>query len=275
VNPAAAAVGLCGGLGVAAVPTTRGLVSRRLAVLVGPQTAPITGTVVPAGAFGVLMSCAGIVVGFRAVVALAVVVVAGRALSARSQHRRQVAAASVAIVDMCRAIAAELRAGHAAGTAFLAGRPALPAAAQRALGPSFDAARRGAQGELADALLGAAGRPGLAGLRRLSVCWRVAAGTGGALAPALDRVAEALQDDLDLIRDLGIALAAPRATASVLATLPVVGLLLGTVVGAHPLAFLFGSPAGVACLAMAGGFDAAGLMWGRRIAGSVARRRRS
>ncbi len=102
-------------------------------------------------------------------------------------------------------------------------------------------------------------------------CWRVAAASGAALAPAIDRVADALQDEIDLGREVTSIMAGPRATVHVLAGLPLIGLLLGTAIGARPIDFLFGSAPGVGCLFGAVVFDALGVAWARRIARRAAR----
>ncbi|MDQ1486819.1 MAG: tight adherence protein, partial [Actinomycetota bacterium] len=62
------------------------------------------------------------------------------------------------------------------------------------------------------------------------------------------------------------ALAGPRSTVRLLASLPLLGLLLGTVIGANPLAFLGGSTTGVSCLATAIALDVTGVWWSARIA---------
>ncbi len=51
-------------------------------------------------------------------------------------------------------------------------------------------------------------------------------------------------------------MAGPRATVHVLAGLPVIGLLLGTAIGARPIDFLFGSALGVGCVVGAVVLDA-------------------
>ncbi|HEY0870009.1 MAG TPA: type II secretion system F family protein, partial [Acidothermaceae bacterium] len=115
--------------------------------------------------------------------------------------------------------------------------------------------------------------PGSSGLRRLAACWRVAAASGASLAPAIDRVADALQDEIDVGRDVTSTLAGPRATVQLLAGLPVLGLLLGTAIGARPVEFLLGSGQGLACLIAAAAFDSCGVVWARRIASRAARLR--
>ncbi|MCL2454989.1 MAG: type II secretion protein F [Micrococcales bacterium] len=81
---------------------------------------------------------------------------------------------------------------------------------------------------------------------------QVAAELGAPLAPVLDTVAAALAADAEAEGDLNVALAGPRASARLVGWLPVLGLGLGLVVGADPVAVLagggLGSVAGVAGL---------------------------
>jgi tight adherence protein B len=184
----------------------------------------------------------------------------------RARRVRQTTETHASIVELCRAIAAELRAGHPSGHAFAAAVHAAPPALVRLLQPSATIARRGDIGDLADEVARVAATPGCAGLRRLAACWRVAAASGAALAPAIDRVADALQDEIDVSRDVTSTLAGPRATVHLLAGLPVLGLLLGTAIGARPVHFLLGSGPGVGCLLAAALLDATGVAWARRIA---------
>ncbi|RSX54602.1 hypothetical protein [Bifidobacterium samirii] len=57
------------------------------------------------------------------------------------------------------------------------------------------------------------------------------------------------------------ALAVPQATIRLLSALPAVTVLLGELMGARPIGFLFGTPAGLGCLLLGGGFHAAGMAW--------------
>jgi tight adherence protein B len=189
----------------------------------------------------------------------------------RARRARRATEIHGSIVDLCRAIAAELRAGHPSGRAFAAAVHAAPPALELLLQPASTVAARGDISDLADAVARAAANPGCAGLRRLAACWRVAAASGAALAPAIDRVADALQDEIDVSRDVTSTLAGPRATVHLLAGLPVLGLLLGTAIGARPVDFLLGSGPGVGCLLAAAVLDAAGVAWARRIAHRASR----
>ena len=60
--------------------------------------------------------------------------------------------------------------------------------------------------------------------------------------------------------------AGPRATARLLAGLPFLGLIMAAVLGADPLAFLFGTLPGLACLLAGVGLNATGALWTHRLA---------
>lgn len=194
------------------------------------------------------------------------------ALSSRRRRRsRQINDTQVAVVDLCRATAAELRAGHASAQAFASAADAAPSPLAVLLRSAIAVAHRGDIGDLADTVVLVSAEPGCRGLRRLAACWRVAASSGASLAPAIDRVADALQDEIDVGRDVTSSLAGPRATVHLLAGLPVLGLLLGTAIGARPIEFLLGSGPGFGCLLAAAAFDTCGVVWARRIAILAAR----
>lgn len=184
---------------------------------------------------------------------------------------RELRQTRIAIVDLCRAMAGELRAGRASADAFAAAVRAGPVSVAAQLLPAIAVARRGDSADLADAVARVAAVQGYDGLRSVVACWRVAAASGAALAPAIDRVADALQDEIDLGREVASTMAGPRATVHVLAGLPLIGLLLGTAIGAQPITFLFGSVPGGGCLLGALVLDACGIGWSRRIARRAAR----
>jgi len=187
------------------------------------------------------------------------------------RRARELLQTRTAVADLCRAMAAELRAGRAFAEAFAAAVQAGPIRLSSVLQSAIAVARRGDSGDLADAVARVAATPGCDGLRAVVACWRVAAASGAALAPAIDRVADALQDEIDLSREVTSIMAGPRATVQVLAGLPVIGLLLGTAIGARPVAFLFGSALGIGCVLGAVVLDVLGIAWSRRIARRAAR----
>ena len=67
-------------------------------------------------------------------------------------------------------------------------------------------------------------------------------------------------------RELHAGLAEPRATAVVLAGLPLLGLVMGTALGADPLAWLLGTVAGRSVLALGVLLEVVGAWWAWRIA---------
>ncbi|MYU66461.1 hypothetical protein GTY91_27835, partial [Streptomyces sp. SID69] len=115
------------------------------------------------------------------------------------------------------------------------------------------------------ALAVAARQPGAEGLLGLAACWRVAVDQGAGLAAGLDRLDGALRAERDQRADLRAQLAGARATAVLLAALPVLGLLLGAAMGAAPLRVLLHSGPGLGCLLIGAVFEAAGLWWSARI----------
>ncbi|MFM8773362.1 MAG: type II secretion system F family protein, partial [Actinomycetota bacterium] len=100
-------------------------------------------------------------------------------------------------------------------------------------------------------------------------CWSVAHGTGAGLAESLRRAVSADREDDEVRTQLAAHLAAPRATARMLAGLPVLGLILGIAMGGDPLAWLLGTPLGFGCLACGIGLTILGLLWTSRIAARV------
>ncbi|MFF4208540.1 type II secretion system F family protein [Streptomyces sp. NPDC001796] len=166
------------------------------------------------------------------------------------------------VIALCGALAGEVRAGRQPGEALL--RAARDSGglgeAQAAV---LAAARFG--GDVAGALVDAARQPGADGLSGLAACWRVAVDRGAGLAAGLDRLEAALRAERDQRADLRAQLAGARSTAVLLAGLPVLGLLLGTALGAHPLHVLLHTGAGLACLVAGGVLEGAGLWWALRI----------
>lgn len=102
-------------------------------------------------------------------------------------------------------------------------------------------------------------------LNSLAALWEVCEGSGGALASALDRLIAGARQSAKLRREVRAQLAGPRATMKVLAALPLVGVGMGVLMGANPVAFLVGTVWGWGCLLTAGALEAGGVLWMRRI----------
>jgi len=237
----------------------------RLRVVAGGRSseALLRKGILAVGAAVMLVAVVGLTTAVLACLAGAVVAAA----VTRARSRRALEATRASVVELLRAAAGELRSGRPGGAAFAAAVESAEPGLRVAIWPLAAVAARGDVAELADAMrVVAASGAGLAGLSRFAACWQVAATSGAALAPAVDRVADALHDEIAFAASVAASLAAPRATVRLLAVLPVLGLALGGAIGARPVSFLLGSPAGLGCLAVAVGFDAAGVAWARRIA---------
>ncbi|MBH1934874.1 type II secretion system F family protein [Streptomyces sp. AV19] len=176
-------------------------------------------------------------------------------LRRRERERRE-----DAVIELCGAVAGDLRAGRQPGEA-------LVAAPGDALGASWPAVTAAARfgGDVPAALREAGLQPGAEGLTGVAACWQVAVDGGAGLAAGLERVGAALAAERDQREDLHAQLAGTRSTAVMLALLPVLALLMGSAMGADPLRVLFHTPAGLGCLALGGLLEYAGLLWTRRI----------
>ena len=108
------------------------------------------------------------------------------------------------------------------------------------------------------------------GARALAACWRVAGSSGAGLARAIGSMAEYERSTAVVRARLAAELAAPRASARMLAMLPLVGIAMGIVMGADPVRFLL-SGLGLLCLGTAVLLTGLGLLWGARIARGVER----
>ncbi|MGR6997252.1 hypothetical protein ACU686_02675 [Yinghuangia aomiensis] len=91
-------------------------------------------------------------------------------------------------------------------------------------------------------------------------------GTRAGFAAALDRIAAGLRNDDEGHRELEAELAGARATARLLAGLPLLGVLLGTGMGAAPLDVLVATPLGAVVVCAGLALLAGGLVWTERIA---------
>lgn len=162
-------------------------------------------------------------------------------------------------------LAAELRAGRSPTEALEAVAGSAPAPVATPLLAAARAARLGA--DPAAALADHAAR--VPAMEQLAACWRVATRTGAGLAEVADALAADLQATQRRRGDLAVEVSASRASAKLLACLPLVGLALGASLGARPLDFLLHTPLGVAVLAVGLAFEVAGLLWTDRLIRNV------
>ncbi|WP_238783488.1 type II secretion system F family protein [Streptomyces monomycini] len=173
----------------------------------------------------------------------------------RERERR-----GAAVIELCEAVAGELRAGRQPGQALTA----VGAAGFGEAGAAVEAAARFG-GDVPAALRAAARLPGAEGLAGVAACWQVAVDGGAGPAAGLERIATALRAERDRRDDLRAQLAGPRATALMLALLPAGGLAMGSALGADPLRVLLHTPAGWVCLLVGGLLEWCGIAWTARI----------
>ncbi|MED5814224.1 type II secretion system F family protein [Mycolicibacterium sp. 050232] len=107
--------------------------------------------------------------------------------------------------------------------------------------------------------------------RRLAACWRLAHAYGLSIATLLRTAQRDIVERERFSSHVEASMAGPRATASVLAGLPVAGMALGQLIGARPLAFLFSAGVGGWLLMVGVLLACAGLMWSDRITERVLR----
>lgn len=106
----------------------------------------------------------------------------------------------------------------------------------------------------------------VAGIReRLRTLASVIESTGAPAADLLDRLVTDLRSTAKTEASLTANTAGIRASAGMLALLPLTGPILGAAIGADPLTVLLHTPVGMFCLVGAIGLQALGLLWSRRI----------
>jgi tight adherence protein B len=245
---AAAAAGFSLWLSAAPAPATPGG-GRRLHPLSVPVPALVAVTLVPHGSLG-------------AVLVLASATWVGRLMWRRRTRARLAETNAALMAEVCDLLAAELSAGRPPDASLREAALTWPA-----LMPVAEVSRLG--GDVPAALREVARSPGAGGLRLLAAAWAISRRTGGGLGAATRRVAEAVRREQATRSVVASELASARATARLMAGLPVAALLMGSGAGADPWAFLLRTPAGLACLAAGLATGAAGVWWIEQLAQAV------
>lgn len=178
-------------------------------------------------------------------------------------HRRRVLRArrrrETDVAEGCVALAGELASGVPAARAL----GAVAAEWPELFGPAAGRAALG--GDPAAALRQTAATPGAGALGAVAAAWEVSERTGAGLSAVLVAVADSVRAEATVRREAEAQLASVRATARLMAALPVATLLLFSAGAGDAVGFLTGTAAGVACLALAVVFVATGLFWVDRV----------
>ena len=192
---------------------------------------------------------------------------AGPSIALRRRIATRSARAAAQMPELIASLAAPVRAGASLPQAFAA-------AAEEAEPPLADALRRTTRDldngvPVDEAIERFTTRCGIHEAMLVGRALRVARQAGGELARVLDEVAETLRDRERLAGELRAATAQARASATVVAALPVVFLLLMSAGAGDQAHLLFGEPIGWLLLGVGGGLEAAGIFWIRRLTAKV------
>ncbi len=202
-----------------------------------------------------------LVAGIGGLIAAVLLAVTVEKIIKRSRETRAQTAATEALSSGVAGMIDELRAGAHAAAAAEGAAQDTPPPANEVLKAAAAASRLG--GDVERALRKT--RQPLLRTDQLAKAWQVSARYGVALADVLDATRRDLDQRAAFARQVHARMAGPRASAMVLAGLPVFGVLLGELSGARPLHVLLGTTAGQFLLVLGAVFLAAGLWWTKRI----------
>jgi len=231
---------------------------------------------VPVAAVALAFLAAFGLLGWAAAASAALVSFAGLRLAARARDERSSRRRRRHLLHVLAVLAAELRAGRAppAALAVCAGEDGLPlddpvrvllrrSADTAALGGDVAAALR------PDSVLARRDPPCAGDLRWLAAAWQVSERCGAGLADVVGELEAGTRARSHTDELLASQLAAPMATASLLAALPLLGIVLGAALGADPVGVLLHTPVGSLCLVLGCALDVAGLLWAQRLVAGV------
>ena len=197
---------------------------------------------------------------FLALCLIGVGAVAGSwSMAGRARTRRAAGERADLVVEVCEALAGELRAGQPPLAALRHCVEVWPA-----LEPVAAAAELG--GDVPRAMRRLAALPGASGLAEVAAAWQVSQSSGGAMATAVARVADASRRRRATRQLVASELSSAQATARLVAVLPVVVLAMGSGLGGDPWQFLLTTPVGLTCLGLGLLSAYVGLAWIEKIA---------
>lgn len=224
----------------------------------GTTGALVAGVALAAGATVAVLDGPHLVAGLAVVACL----VGGLQTVRRHRAEREAARRRARVVDVGEAMVGELRAGRPPQHALQRAAEVWPD-----LGAVAASARLGS--DVPAALRELARRPGAEGLTDLAAAWQVSASSGAALASSLGQVVGSARTRQQASALVAGELASARATARLVALLPVGTLAMASGIGATPWSFLLGHPVGAGCLLGGVLLVLLGLAWIDRVATSV------
>lgn len=180
-------------------------------------------------------------------------------LSARKADGMARMRTQATVVEACVSMASELRAGRSMDQALrVAGRrwPHIFGAVTGRLATGGDPVTE---------LRRIARRPGAEQLAAVAAAVEVSGTTGASMADTLTCVADALRDEAEQRHEARSQLATARATARLLAVLPIITVALFSTGERRAIDFLLTHPVGLACLVAALVFVLTGLAWVERV----------
>lgn len=232
---------------VAGRPSAVARSSRRLVAVAATASMPLLLAAVPSWLVPSVGATAGVV---------ALVVAERRRGAARVRALATAEQVDEAVTAMTAALAAGASPAHTLSSAARASPTLLDEAARHAqwgVDPT-------------PALRQAARQPGAGALTELAAAWAVAASTGCRLLDVLERIRTSVHDGVAVAHEVQEQLAPVRATARVLALLPLGGVVVGASLGVNVPRLLLTTPWGLASIAGALGLVASGLWLVERIA---------
>jgi tight adherence protein B len=225
---------------------------------------------VGAGRAGCIAACAAaIVLPLTTVFAVAVVAATASLRYRRRRRIRRAAEEGRTLEAALDVLVGELRVGSHPVRAFRVAADETVGAVAVSLRAVAARARLGA--DVTAGLRAAARSSGLpAHWDRLAVCWQLAGDHGLAIATLMRAAQRDIAERQRFSARVSSGMAGARATAAILAGLPVLGVLLGQLIGARPLSFLLSGHAGGWFLVVGSMLACGGLLWSDRITDRVA-----
>ncbi|OBJ47197.1 type II secretion system F family protein [Mycobacterium sp. 1423905.2] len=233
------------------------------------QSLPLAG----ARSVGWVFGCVGTVTGLMllpltTIAAAAIVTGAVNLRYRRRRNMRQSAAEGQVLEAALDVLVGELRVGAHPVQAFSIAADETGGRVGAALRGVAARARLGA--DVTGGLRAAAGSSKLTShWERLAVCWQLASDHGLAISALMRTAQRDIAARQRFSSKVASGLAGARATAAILAGLPVLGVLLGQLIGAEPLSLLLGGHAGGWLLVVGVTLACAGLLWCDRITDRV------